>query len=197
MSSLIRVGWRALTMPGKCVLMKPILYCLRLFARKDQAIDRHRCHYIIEYSSCHPIPYRTLARLGAYPLPWPQFCVFFSATSRCKPFQQTNLFGSLCCSFLFSAGLLYEVDKLSGMILARSESKARRHWAQERRYWYIYVWWLICRSNRRPHCATPSSSSGSEPIFSCFVRHYIGALILNPGRFRAPRSHSDVVWSVD
>ncbi|CAN6359683.1 unnamed protein product, partial [Urochloa humidicola] len=27
--------------------------------------------------------------------------------------------------FLFSAGLLYEVDKLSGMILARSESKAR------------------------------------------------------------------------
>ncbi|CAN6350639.1 unnamed protein product, partial [Urochloa humidicola] len=30
--------------------------------------------------------------------------------------------------FLFSAGLLYEVDKLSGMILARSESsKVRRH----------------------------------------------------------------------
>jgi len=33
--------------------------------------------------------------------------------------------------FLFSAGLLYEVDKLSGMILARSESKVRRHWAQK------------------------------------------------------------------
>uniref|UniRef100_A0A452ZD94 Uncharacterized protein n=1 Tax=Aegilops tauschii subsp. strangulata TaxID=200361 RepID=A0A452ZD94_AEGTS len=30
-------------------------------------------------------------------------------------------------SFLFSAGILYEVDKLSGMILARSESKARRY----------------------------------------------------------------------
>ncbi|XBJ18764.1 protein KRTCAP2 homolog [Triticum dicoccoides] len=29
--------------------------------------------------------------------------------------------------FLFSAGILYEVDKLSGMILARSESKARRY----------------------------------------------------------------------
>jgi 3-dehydroquinate synthase class II len=29
--------------------------------------------------------------------------------------------------FLFSAGFLYEVDKLSGMILAKSESKARRH----------------------------------------------------------------------
>lgn len=29
--------------------------------------------------------------------------------------------------FLFSVGLLYEVDKLSGMILARSESKARRY----------------------------------------------------------------------
>uniref|UniRef100_J3M8A1 Uncharacterized protein n=2 Tax=Oryza brachyantha TaxID=4533 RepID=J3M8A1_ORYBR len=29
--------------------------------------------------------------------------------------------------FLFSAGFLYEVDKLSGMILARSESKVRRH----------------------------------------------------------------------
>ncbi|KAL6841244.1 hypothetical protein ACP4OV_028762 [Aristida adscensionis] len=29
--------------------------------------------------------------------------------------------------FLFSAGLLYEVDKLSSMILARSEPKGRRH----------------------------------------------------------------------
>ncbi|KAJ0086902.1 keratinocyte-associated protein 2 [Pistacia vera] len=29
--------------------------------------------------------------------------------------------------FLFSAGLLYEVNKLSGMILARSESKTKRH----------------------------------------------------------------------
>ncbi|XP_044511764.1 keratinocyte-associated protein 2-like [Mangifera indica] len=29
--------------------------------------------------------------------------------------------------FLFSAGLLYEVNKLSGMILTRSESKTRRH----------------------------------------------------------------------
>ncbi|RLN30590.1 uncharacterized protein C2845_PM05G34070 [Panicum miliaceum] len=28
---------------------------------------------------------------------------------------------------LFSAGLLYEVDKLSGVILTRSESKVRRH----------------------------------------------------------------------
>ncbi|KAL6609762.1 hypothetical protein ACP70R_039731 [Stipagrostis hirtigluma subsp. patula] len=29
--------------------------------------------------------------------------------------------------FLFSAGLLYEVDKLSGMIVARAEPKGRRH----------------------------------------------------------------------
>ncbi|XP_072966236.1 uncharacterized protein [Typha angustifolia] len=29
--------------------------------------------------------------------------------------------------FLFSAGLLYEVDKLSGMTLAKSESRARRY----------------------------------------------------------------------
>ncbi|KAL7246195.1 hypothetical protein ACSBR2_001345 [Camellia fascicularis] len=29
--------------------------------------------------------------------------------------------------FLFSAGLLYEVNKLSGMMLSRSESKTRRH----------------------------------------------------------------------
>ncbi|GMP46807.1 hypothetical protein CsSME_00014832 [Camellia sinensis var. sinensis] len=29
--------------------------------------------------------------------------------------------------FLFSAGLLYEVNKLSGMMLSRSESKMRRH----------------------------------------------------------------------
>lgn len=29
--------------------------------------------------------------------------------------------------FLFSAGLLYEVNKLSGMMIARSESKTKRH----------------------------------------------------------------------
>uniref|UniRef100_A0A7N0TPW6 Dolichyl-diphosphooligosaccharide--protein glycosyltransferase subunit KCP2 n=1 Tax=Kalanchoe fedtschenkoi TaxID=63787 RepID=A0A7N0TPW6_KALFE len=29
--------------------------------------------------------------------------------------------------FLFSAGLLYEVNKLSGILLSKSESKARRH----------------------------------------------------------------------
>ncbi|OAY85020.1 protein KRTCAP2 homolog [Ananas comosus] len=29
--------------------------------------------------------------------------------------------------FLFSAGLLYEVDKLSGMMLAKSESRAKRY----------------------------------------------------------------------
>ncbi|XP_072955351.1 uncharacterized protein [Typha angustifolia] len=29
--------------------------------------------------------------------------------------------------FLFSAGILYEVDKLSGIILTRSESKVRRY----------------------------------------------------------------------
>ncbi|KAJ9166700.1 hypothetical protein P3X46_021410 [Hevea brasiliensis] len=29
--------------------------------------------------------------------------------------------------FLFSVGLLYEVNKLSGMILSKSESKTRRH----------------------------------------------------------------------
>jgi hypothetical protein len=39
----------------------------------------------------------------------------------------TDCFVLLCRSFLFSAGILYEVDKLSGMILARSESKARRY----------------------------------------------------------------------
>lgn len=31
------------------------------------------------------------------------------------------------CSFLFSAGLLYEVNKLSGIMLAKSESKSKRH----------------------------------------------------------------------
>jgi hypothetical protein len=39
----------------------------------------------------------------------------------------TDCFVLPCRSFLFSAGILYEVDKLSGMILARSESKARRY----------------------------------------------------------------------
>lgn len=29
--------------------------------------------------------------------------------------------------FLFSVGLLYEVNKLSGMLLFKSESKTRRH----------------------------------------------------------------------
>ncbi|KAK1271095.1 hypothetical protein QJS04_geneDACA022616 [Acorus gramineus] len=29
--------------------------------------------------------------------------------------------------FLFSAGLLYEINKLSGMMLAKSESKTKRH----------------------------------------------------------------------
>jgi len=29
--------------------------------------------------------------------------------------------------FLFSAGLLYEINKLSGMMLSKSESKTRRH----------------------------------------------------------------------
>uniref|UniRef100_A0A2P2INJ7 Protein KRTCAP2 homolog n=1 Tax=Rhizophora mucronata TaxID=61149 RepID=A0A2P2INJ7_RHIMU len=30
--------------------------------------------------------------------------------------------------FVFSSGLLYEVNKLSGTIVSKSESKARRHW---------------------------------------------------------------------
>ncbi|KAE9446499.1 hypothetical protein C3L33_21603, partial [Rhododendron williamsianum] len=34
---------------------------------------------------------------------------------------------SPCRSFLFSAGLLYEINKLSGMTLSKSESKTRRH----------------------------------------------------------------------
>lgn len=30
-------------------------------------------------------------------------------------------------SFLFSAALLYEVNKLSGMVLMKSDSKSKRH----------------------------------------------------------------------
>ncbi|KAK1320044.1 hypothetical protein QJS10_CPA03g00933 [Acorus calamus] len=33
----------------------------------------------------------------------------------------------ICTSFLFFAGLLYEINKLSGMMLAKSESKTKRH----------------------------------------------------------------------
>lgn len=32
------------------------------------------------------------------------------------------------CSFLFSAGLLYEVNKISTTTLSKNESKTKRHW---------------------------------------------------------------------
>lgn len=47
-----------------------------------------------------------------------------------KCMQDNNIVNDLIfpCSFLFSAGLLYEVNKLSGIMLSKSESKTKRHW---------------------------------------------------------------------
>lgn len=46
---------------------------------------------------------------------------------KCKYMKWLSSSFYIWCSFLFSVGLLYEVNKLSGVVLSKTESKTRRH----------------------------------------------------------------------